>query len=357
MIFGGALATACAFCSLLGGAPSAQLEGVNVHPLWADSSTADFDRELDMAKAAGANSVRMDLSWSSLETEGKGEFSDWYVKKADTFLAHARARGLQVIATLWSTPCWASSAPEDLAQACEGAWWEREVHTYAPADSQDYADAAEWVARRWGTYLRAVEVWNEPNLEIFLKAPDPAEAYASILKAAYPRIKDAAPWVTVLGGSLAFSDGDFLTALYDEHAIKGSYDAIAYHPYNEGRDPRDPWLPQYRKYAFGPGTRWLREVMLKHGDEAVDLWITEFGFTTCAPGSSFWCVSEAEQARYTEAAYRIARERWPFVKAVINYNLRNKGSAPEDREAHFGLLRRDFSPKPAYAAFERALSR
>jgi len=231
------------------------------------------------------------------------------------------------------------------------------VHTYAPEDPQDYADAAEWVARRWGTHLRAVEVWNEPNLAIFLESPDPAKAYASILKAAYPRIKDAAPWVTVLGGSLAFSDGDFLTALYDEHAIKGSYDAIAYHPYNEGRDPRDPWLPQYRKYAFGPGTRWLRDVMVEHGDAAVDLWITEFGFTTCAPGSSFWCVSEAEQAEFTEAGYEIARERWPFVKAVINYNLRNKGTAPADREAHFGLLRRDFSPKPAYKAFERALSR
>jgi len=101
----------------------------------------------------------------------------------------------------------------------------------------------------------------------------------------------------------------------------------------------------------------ISKPMVEHGDEAVDLWITEFGFTTCAPGSSFWCVSEAEQAEYTEAAYRIARERWPFVKAVINSNLRTKGTTPEDREAHFGLLRRDFTPKPAYEAFERALSR
>ena len=357
MIVEGAIAVACAFCGLAGPGGSAPLVGVNVHPLWTHSSVADFDRELDMAKSAGANAVRMDLSWSSLETEGKGQFSDGYVTKADTFLDHAQARGLEVIATLWSTPCWASSAPEELKQGCEGTWWKRDVHVYAPSDPDDYADAAEWVARRWGTRLRAIEVWNEPNLAVSLKASDPVASYASILKAAYPRIKGAAPWVTVLGGSLAFSDGEFLKALYDEHAIKGHYDAVAYHPYNEWRPPDDPWLPRYRKYAYRPGTRWMRDIMAARGDGAVDLWITETGYSTCVVGSDRWCVTEAQQAEYTEATYRIAREEWPFVGTVISYNLRNKGSGPADREAQFGLLRRDFEPKPAYAALKRALSR
>lgn len=357
MIVEGAIAAACAFCALSGAGASERLGGVTVHPLWGDSSVADFDRELDMAKAAGANAVRMDLSWSSLELEGEGRFSEPYVTKADTFLEHAQARGLEVIATLWSTPCWASSAPEELKQGCEGTWWEREVHLYAPTDPDDYADAAEWVLRRWGAQLRAVEVWNEPNLAVSLKASDPAATYASILKAAYPRMKAAAPGVTVLGGSLAFSDGDFLMALYDKHAIKGHYDAIAYHPYNEWRHPGDPWLPKWRKYAYRPGTRWMRDIMVARGDAAVDLWITETGFSTCVAGSDRWCVTEDQQAEYTEASYRIAREEWPFVKAVLSYNLRNKGDAPADREAQFGLLRRDFEPKPAYAALKRALFR
>lgn len=357
MIIEAALAAACAFCWLGGPVAPTRLEGVNVHPLWVDSSVADFDRELDMAKTAGANAVRMDLSWSSLETEGKGEFSDWYVTKADTFFEHAQDRGLAVIATLWSTPCWASSAPADLRQGCEGEWWKRDVHVYAPNDPNDYADAAEWVVRRWGDRLSAVEVWNEPNLSISLKASDPVASYASMLKAAYPRIKAAAPSVTVLGGSLAFSDGDFLTDLYDKHAIKGHYDAIAYHPYNEWRHPDDPWLPKWRKYAYVPGTRWMRDIMVAHGDGAVDLWITETGFSTCVAGSDRWCVPEAQQAEYTEASHRIARERWPFVKAVMSYNLRNKGSGPADREAQFGLLHRDFTPKPAFEALRRALSR
>lgn len=356
MIVEGAIAAACVFCGLTGAGESGRLEGVAVHPLWADTSVADFDRELDMASAAGANAVRIDLSWSSLETEGQGRFSDWYVTKADTFFEHAQARGLQVIATLWSTPCWASSAPEELKQGCEGEWWERDVHVYAPSDPDDYADAAEWVVTRWGPQLRAVEVWNEPNLAISLKASDPVASYAAMLKTAYPRMKAADPGVTVLGGSLAFSDGDFLAALYDRHAIKGHYDAIAYHPYNEWRAPGDPWLPRWKKYAYRPGTRWMRDIMVARGDSAVDLWITEMGFSTCAAGSDPWCVTQDEQADYTEDTYRIAREQWPFVKAVVTYNLRNKGTAISDREAQFGILHRDFEPKPAYEALKRALS-
>jgi hypothetical protein len=43
------------------------------------------------------------------------------------------------------------------------------------------------------------------------------------------------------------------------------------------------------------------------------------------------------------------------VKAAEVYNLRNKGTDPTDRESQFGLVQRDFSPKPAYAAFSNEL--
>ncbi len=328
--------------------------GVQVHPLWGDSSVADFDRELDMAKSAGVDTVRIDLSWSSLETAGRGRYSDWYVTKADTFFEHAQARGIKVVATLWSTPCWAATAPERLKQDCSGKWWERGVHRYAPANPVDYADAAEWVARRWGDRMEALEVWNEPNIENFLRSSDPAGDYASILKAAYPRIKAAAPDLTVLGGALAFSDGDFLTALYG-HDIKGSYDAISYHPYGEARDPGHAGPPTEKKYSYQLGSRWIRDLMVAHGDGATGMWQTEVGFSTCTIGTSRWCVTERRQARYTADLFRIAREKMPYVKALVAYNLRNKGTDPADREGQFGLLDRDFRPKPAYRSLTRAL--
>src|SRR3712207_1365833 len=81
--------------------PSAsQLRGAQTHPLWSDSSTADFDRELDLLREAGATAVRIDITWSSLEPTGKGEFARSYVTRADAFMQHARERGLKVIVTL-----------------------------------------------------------------------------------------------------------------------------------------------------------------------------------------------------------------------------------------------------------------
>lgn len=327
-----------------------------MHGLWSSMTVAEIDRELDAAKAGGLEAVRVDVGWSSIETNGKGQFSQPYIEKADTFFTHAQARGLEVIAVLFSTPCWASTAPSDLKQSCSGAWWERGVTAYPPADPADFADAAAWVAKRWGDQMRALEIWNEPNHSLFLEGPDPAASYASMLRAAYPRIKAAQPSLTVLGGSLVYSDGDFLRDLYDRLAIKGSHDGIAYHPYSEGRDPDDVTAAVERKYSYRLGTEWMREIMVAHGESALGLWITETGFPTCTEGANSWCVTPEKQAEYTVDNHRIARE-WPFVEAVIAYNLRNKGTDPDSFEAQMGLLRRDLSPKPAYEALRAELGR
>ena len=352
-----ALLLACVTLTLLPAcaeAEPAKLLGAQSHVLWTDSTAADMERELDLLDRAGATAVRLDISWSSLETDGKGQISQWYVNRFESFLKGAEARGIRVIGTLWSTPCWASSAPETLKQGCEGAWWERTVDRYPPTSAADYADIAAWVARRWGSRLAAIEIWNEPNLEEqnFLKASDPAAAYAELVKAAHPRIKAEAAGLTVLAGALAFSDDRFLERLYSL-GIKGKFDGLSFHPYNEWRDPDDAWKPEWRKYTFVTGVPYMREVLRRHGDGSKRLWLTEFGWSTCGTGDR-WCVSEGEQAQYVADAIRIVRG-WDFVEAAIVYNLRNKGSNPTDREHQFGLLHRDFTPKPGYHAFARAL--
>jgi hypothetical protein len=296
------------------------------------------------------------MPWSSLETERKGALSAAYVRKADAVFAAAARRRLKVILTLWSTPCWASSAPERLKQGCRGAWWERSVDRYAPRRAADFADAAAYVARRWSRHLAAIELWNEPNGTdaYFLRARDQAAAYAALVKAAYPRIKRAAPRLPVLAGALAFSDGEFLERLY-ARGIAGRFDGLSVHPYNEWRSPDDPWRPEFRKYSFIAGVPWIRGIMQKHGDGGKPIWLTEFGFSSCRTGDR-WCVTTAEQARYVAESFRVAAG-WSYVRGATVYNLRNKGSEPTDREAQFGLVRRDFTPKPAFRAFARELRR
>ena len=334
-----------------------RLSGAATHPLWASSSVADSDRELDLLRAAGASTVRIDLGWSSLEQEGKGSRSQWYVDRADTFFAHARARGLRVIVTFWGTPCWASSAPADLKQGCAGPWWERGVNRYPPADAGDFAEAAAWVAARWHRDMAALEIWNEPNYNAFFRSSAPAADYAALLKAAYPRIKQVAPDLTVLGPAMLGSDVPFLEALYSA-GIRGYYDGLSSHPYNAGADPGDPTPArggQGNPFLFGVPR--VREAMVAHGDGDKRLWLTELGWSSCGPGgTSTWCVTPDAQARYVADAFRVIRDCWDFVDSVSIYNLRNKGTDPNDRESQMGLLLNDFTPKPSYGAFRDVLA-
>jgi len=326
-----------------------QLRGVQLHSLW--GGEAEMNRELELSKRAGANTVRLDIGWASLEQGGKGEYSQWYVDKLDRFMAGAHARGLKVIAGLWSTPCWASTAPESRKQGCSGSWWDRGVNMYPPANNADYGDAARWVTSRYGTKLAALEVWNEPNLpeDRFWIAPDEPAAYAGLLKAAYPAAKAGNSQVPVLAGSLAAADRPFLEQLY-AHGIKGSYDGLSIHPYNESRDPSDRWQPQWKKYTFLPGIEWVQEAQRAAGDTK-PLWLTELGWTSCQGGGS--CVNETQQADYIGEAFKILKGM-RSIKAAIVYNLREKGDSGSF-EDNFGLVNRDFSAKPGYRALREAL--
>jgi hypothetical protein len=46
----------------------------------------------------------------------------------------------------------------------------------------------------------------------------------------------------------------------------------------------------------------------------------------------------------------------PWLKALFVYNLRDKGTDRSDVEQGFGLVRRDFTHKPAYESFQSAVA-
>ncbi|MEA2497436.1 MAG: polysaccharide biosynthesis protein PslG, partial [Thermoleophilaceae bacterium] len=207
----------------------------------------------------------------------------------------------------------------------------------------------------WGSKMAALEVWNEPNLPNSLNSVAPAADYARILKAAYPRVKLAAPLLPVLGPAMAFSDGDFLEQLYAQ-GIQGSFDGLSFHPYNEWRAPTDPWQTEWRKYSYRTGVEWIHDILAAHGDGLKKLWFTELGWSSCLPGSDRWCVTGNQQAQFIPDSLRIIRDRWDFVDAAVIYNLRDKGTTLTDRESSFGMVKRDFTPKPSWLAFKSVVA-
>jgi hypothetical protein len=352
------LAAVVASCLLPGAARAAAppLVGLATHPLWDDATRAGFDQEFDLIKGAGGNEVRIDISWSSLQLNDKHHYDQAYVDKADEFFADAHARGLKVVATFWTTPCWASKAPDDVKQDCNGAWWDRGVDRYPPTDPQDFADAAAWVAARWGSDLAAIEVWDEPNFQPFFNTSDAAGDYAPMLIDTYDAVKTVAPDVAVIGPGMLDSDWRFLESLYS-HGIGGHFDGISLHPFNAGRDPRYDQVPDGYddtvSYLLGPPH--VHAVMAGHGDGPKKLWFTELGWSSCT-GTNSWCVGEANQAQYIADAYRIVRDDWNFVQLFSVYTLRNTGTSLSDREAQMGLITQDFQPKPSYGAFKAVLA-
>lgn len=355
------LLAACVLClaPASAGASVPALRGAATHPL--SSTQADFDQELDLLQQAGANEVRIDIGWATLEFAGKGQYDTAYVNKAKLFVADAKARGIKVVATLWQTPCWASSAPASVKDSCSAGWWEspRNVQLYPPSDPQDFADAAAYLAGQLGDGLAAIEVWNEPNyIPYFFHVdtrPEAEDDYAAMLNATYPAVKAAAFGVAVIGPAMLDSDSDFLAGLYDRGFATHS-DGVSLRPFNGGRDPRDTSVPPDGDAAsFLLGVPHVRDVMAAHGDGAKKLWFTELGWSSCT-GTNSWCVGETNQAQYIADAYRIVRDRWNFVQLFNVYTLRNTGNDLSNREDQMGMLRQDFDPKPAYDAFKAVLA-
>lgn len=349
-----ALAAALAILASASLAPAAfaapAYRGIQLHSMWSDTSTAGVQTELNAAQDLGANVIRLDVGWSSLETQGKGQLSQWAVDKLDSIINGADARGMKTIVTLMNTPCWASSAPDSVKQNCAGSWWDRGVTAYPPSNPQDYADMARWVTARYGTRLAALEVWNEPNpSQDFWKSSDPAGDYVKLVKATYPAAKAGNADVPVLAGALAAADVPFLQQLYAD-GMKGSYDGISVHPYNEWRDPSDLWQEQWKEYTFLPGMRWVHQTQVANGDNT-PLWATEYGWSTCT--GMRMCVSRDQQASYTaESTQLIANES--YVKGYTIYDLRDEGTSSTTMNDNFGLVDHNYQPKPSYAALKSA---
>lgn len=317
-------------------ASTAPLVGVNVIGLFSGSALATADRQIASARKLHASVVRAELRWSTLEPVRANQIDPGALAFTDRLLADAAAAGIRVILTVDSTPCWASSAPASLLARCV-----RDKATAAnawpPTDPAAYAEAVAFLARRYGSRLAAIEVWNEPDQrnQLYFAGPNKVQRYAAILRAAYTAIKQANPTVPVLGGSLVGANGAFLRALYGA-GIKGYYDGLAVHFYS----------------LVLASLRVIHEVQLANGDTR-PLWLDEFGWSSCYPARRIQeeqaCVTAGTQARNVADVIRsLPRTSW--VAAAVVFDLQD---SPGE---NFGALTAVGGHKPAFSALAHAFS-
>jgi hypothetical protein len=203
------------------------------------------------------------------------------------------------------------------------------------------------------------ELWNEPNLRGSWGAKPDAKAYAALLTAGAAAARSADPIARILTGGLApavdAGDGSeispvtFVRGIYAAGARR-SLDAVAVHPYSYPAMPRDPATASWNTYERLP---LVHDVMAANGDDAKQIWLTEFGAPTGTAGGAVSLDVQATIARNG----LLGAQDWPWSGPIFWYSARDRGTDAGDREANFGLVRMDFSAKPAYAAFVETIDR
>jgi hypothetical protein len=303
-------------------AAQAAAPGVNIAGL---PTTA----ELDQAQATGAKYVRVFALGSQLH--------DYATFKGIVLLA--RQRGMNVVFVLTGNANGTNLPPDPTTFANDAGAFADQIRSVGGA--------------------AAYEIWNEEDETDFWGAAVDAGRYAAILKAAYPRIKQADPGAKVLLGPLTGNNYNFLGQVYAAGA-GASFDAAAVH--TDTACLVDPPSSFYRedgnvaRFTF-LGFRTVHDVMTANGDGGKPIWMTELGWTTttstCSRG--MWAgqkasgVTEAAQAANLKEAYHCLAD-YPYVEAGLWFTLKDT-TAHADELNHYGLQRADDSHKPSWDAF------
>ena len=243
--------------------------------------------------ATGAESARTVFSWAGAQ-QSKGEFD---FRETDRFVQHAAEHGVELLPIVTDTPLWARARVENWWPARTADWktyLDALVARYGPSGSfwTEHPDVPQRPLRRW-------QIYNEPGK---------TKHYGPLLEAADDAIKEADPGAKiVLAGLTGTEEGgpwDVLKYQYRRGGIGGNFDIAAMNLYTG--EPEN----------VVKGVRLYRQVLKRHGDGRVPIWLTEFGITaskgrTPAPRSQRTLrTTDQGMAAFLDEAYRRLVHSW-----------------------------------------------
>jgi hypothetical protein len=259
----------------------------------------------------GTKWVREEFTASRLHagTSGKYWWSDY-----DRIVNEERRAGLDILGLLDYSNTW--TFPD------HGTMPHRDMHRL----TSDFARYASDVVRHFRGRVGYWEIWNEPNVDTFWHPTPDATDYAALVTATARAIKRADPRSKIVLAGTSGIDLGFIWAVA-QHTH--SFDIVAVHPYRGLPEPS-----------------FLKQVKALRGLHK-PIWFSEIGWPAGDGCDS--CYGEVEQARYLVRFYSLAAAAG--IQRVFWYDLRDDPHGVSNPEAHFGLLRRDLSGKPAFAAY------
>ncbi len=286
------------------------------------------EKAVPLMKEAGVGFIRMDFLWEDIEPK-KGEFS---FDKYDRLVDLLDKNDIKILGLLHYNVSWNSA------------------HWFDPPDPDLFANYARRVVARYKSRVKYWELWNEPNVDIYWKPQDGMKRYTALLKRTYTELKREDATCRLLVGGLSMDFIASLEQLYQQGA-KDYFDICNVHPFVT------PVVENALALLIGSISK-VRAVMAAHGDAVKPLWITELGCPGMPAGAQtkeWWLgrnSTEDEQARWVEKVYdglangrEVEKIFWAFFRDTPNHF--------ECGTDFFGLLREDFSKKPAFFAYQK----
>jgi hypothetical protein len=320
--------------------------------------TAITPADAQYMKAGGIESVRIPISWESVQPTANGGYQWAGMDEMVGTLANA---GLRILPVIEGTPAWLAKDSRTLPvnNARQRSAWQ----AFLDAAVKRYGPGGEfWAERTPGVVkyqpavphplpIRSWQIWNEANFFYFAYPVSPGR-YSRLVTISSQAIKSVDPGARVIlaglfgepkaSGSRGMDAVDFLRAFYGTPGIKSRFDGVSLHPYAVDAESLEEMVEG------------IHEVTLENHDRP-SFYITEMGWGS---QNDFNKVAFEQgiggQVKELKAAYGylLENQRRLNLKGVYWFSWKDAAGACSFCDS-VGLFRAGarFHPKPAWRAF------
>ncbi len=288
-----------------------------------------LEKAIALMKELGAGFVRIDFLWEDIEPEkGRLKFA-----KYDTIVDLLCKNNLGILGLLNYSATWDSPT---------GKWND------PSADHKNFVNYALKVIQRYKDGVKYWEAWNEPDSAIYWAQQDGLQSYCALLKEVYAAAKAEDSGCKILNGG--FANGISSVKRLYENGAKDYFDILNIHIFEYP-------LPDNAINMAQDYIRSANEVMRKNQDADKKIWITEIGCPGVKDGlqvKNWWMGLNPTEEQQRDWASRVfsALIKEKSVEKIFWAFFRDCLGHWEDGIDYFGLVRWDYSKKPAFFAYQ-----
>lgn len=263
-----------------------------------------------------------------------------HIRDGIIWIKHEKSKGLFDYSY---TDSWYERAAENTHSVVMGLWYNNPFYNGNKSDKygvsgqyqiEAYANYARNMARRYRD-VSEFEIWNEPDYGSFWLPAGNAFDYINMLKTASLEIKQINPNTGIAAGALSkTSETDFMRQVF-AYGGYPYFDTVSLHPYVSPQYSADDEysLSRYESY---------KNLITEYGGWK-DIIATEVGWPTHKEGAA------PEKQAQQLVKQNVIADKYGFL-ANEWFSFRDAGNNQNNKEDNFGILRNDYTPKPAYFA-------